>query len=157
MSSNCPIDAGDLQTRDQFYTCFLREIGIPYSVKIRQTSKERSVAKHLEDAQAIRQRAEKIVECGHVAELQKQEISKRLAQLRNNEEDVLAKKHTEGLIQMVMDSSHVLDRQNGLLSESSIEVCKRIFETIYGETPSRAEAEVLIEKVLNGLFAAQVG
>ncbi|MBM4463494.1 MAG: hypothetical protein FJ012_09230 [Chloroflexi bacterium] len=150
-------DFEDNATRDKFYTSFLREIGIPYSVKIRQRSRERSIAKHLEDAQAVSRRAEKIVERGYLAQLQKQEISNRLAQLMKNEEDVLANKYLEGLIQMVMHSSHVLDKQNGLLSESSIEVCKKIFETMYRETPSRAEAEVLVEKVLNDLLADWVG
>ena len=146
-------DFEDNATRDHFYTCFLKEIGIPYSVKIRQKSKERSAAKVLGDAKVLRQRAERIIECGYLAELQKQEISKRLVLLGESENDVLMKKYTEGLVQMVLDSRHVMEKQNGHFSRSNVDLCKRIFETIYAEASSGVQAEALLEKAFNCLIA----
>ncbi len=146
-------DFEDSEMKDDFYNCFIREIGIPYSRRIRELSIERSKQKKLQDFATLRKRAQRIIEHGHVAELQTEQIADQLLAAKESEQDSHIAEHAEALIHKVIDSKHVLRKQNGLFSQDIFDSYESVLEVIYRETNNKNEAEGLIDKILNELFA----
>ena len=147
-------DFEDNKFRDDFYTCFIRDIGIPYSRKIREVSAERSKQKILEDANSLRDRALTIIHHGYIAESQKQEIVQKLRELNGNKQDSWTDKDVAISIRKVQNSKHLLSRKNGLPSIDNTNLLKRLFETIYRESDNKVQAEALIAKILIDISSA---
>lgn len=143
-------DFEDNGFRDDFHTCFIREIGLPYSKKIREVSNKRSRERKAEEINVLYKRAQEIIEFGYVAELQKQEILERLREINGSKEACLINEDAEALINKIINSEHTLNKRSDTPSENGVDLYKNIFETIYQETSDRREAELLIKKILNG-------
>jgi molecular chaperone HtpG len=144
-------DFEDNDLRDQLYESFVREVGIPYSRKIRKLSTDRSKQKMIEDSNLIIRRARKIIEGGYVAQAQKRDIVIKLKELTNMKQIATTGSEFESLIDRVKFSDHALTKRNGLLPDGSRLLLKRVLETIYSEVESKVEAEELIDKILGQL------
>ena len=147
-------DFEDNELRDDLHTCFIRDIGIPYSRKIRELSAERSRQKKLEDANSLRARAQTIIQYGYVAESQKQELVQKLRELNGIKQDSWIDKDIATLIRKVQNSKHLLSRKNSLPSINSTNLVKRVFETIYRESDNKVKAEALIARIMTGLSSS---
>ena len=141
-------DFEDGPLRDDFHVCFIREIGIPFSRKIRELSQERSKARKLGDMNMLCERANRVLECGYFAESQKQEIVRKLLEVYDQEQDSLVKGDIENLVHSIMASRHVLDNGHRVRFGDTTDALKSIFETIYDGMSSKIEAETLMEKIL---------
>ena len=146
-------DFEDSELRDEFHNCFIRQIGIPYSRRIRELSKNRSKEKKLQDLDILYQRARRIAERGFVAQLQKQEIIDGLRPVSEDGHDRATRRHIEELLEKVMASEHVLHRQNGRLSKPIFDSYESVFAVVYREICNKCEAETVIDKILEAIFA----
>ena len=141
-------DFEDGPLRDDFHVCFIREIGIPFSRKIRELSQERSKARKLGDMNMLCERANRVLECGYFAESQKQELAMKLLEVSEREKHGQMKDAIDDLAQRLAVTRHVLDNGNSMRFSDTTGVLKSIFETIYDGISSKIEAEALIEKIL---------
>lgn len=134
--------------KDSLYSCFIREIGIPYSKMIRDLSRERGLQKRLEDANSLCIRAQSIIQHGYTSESQKQDLVERLERLNGNKSDQWSEKDFGALINKLKQSNHFFDVQDNDLSTDIVDIMKSMFETIYIEDDNKSRAEALIKKIL---------
>ena len=147
-------DFEDSGLKDSFHSCFIRDIGIPYSKIIRDLSRERSLQKKLEDANSLCVRAQQIIQQGYTSESQKQDLVEKLERLNGNKPDKWSEKDFALLINKLKHSSHLFDTQNYLLAANIVDPMKCVLETIYREDDNKARAEAIIEKILSKLSSS---
>lgn len=147
-------DFEDSDLKDSFYSCFIREIGLPYSKKIRDLSRDRSLQKKLEDADSLCIRAQSIIQCGYTSESQRQDLIEKLGRLNRNKPDKWLGKDFAILIKSLKHSNHFFDVQNNVLSANIVDLMKFVFETIYQNDDNKARAEAMIEKILSKLSSS---
>lgn len=141
-------DFEDNDAKSDFYSSFIREIGIPYSKKIRELSEYRSRIKRNAHIDSLYSRAQRISESGYVAELQKQEIVTALQRIGGTGQGLLGTK-VESLIHNVLASKHIVDNGHSILTQEFSDTYKNIFEIIYREAANKLEAEAIIAKILS--------
>lgn len=141
-------DFEDNSLRDELYESFVREVGIPYSRKIRELSTERSEHRLIENSNLIIRRAHKLIEGGFVAQAQKSDLLTKLEDMTKIQQIASMRLELQSLIDRVNCSDHILNKQDGLLPAGSRMLLQRVLETIYSEIENKLKAEELIDKIL---------
>lgn len=141
-------DFEDGPQRDDLHTCFIKEIGIPFSKKIRELSNERSKERKLGDINILRERINRVIHHGYIAELQKQDMEMHLSELNGGKQITPKKDAIEDVIQRITASKHILDNGHILRFNNQSDLLKSVFETIYEGMNNKIEAEKLIDKIL---------
>ncbi len=144
-------DLEDNQYRDNLHSSFIKEIGIPYSRRIRDLSAERSRQNKLEDADSLIRRASTVAQDGYLAESQKLDLLRRLSELDGATPGTWTEGDIATLIQRVQKSKHILSGNHSIVSSSGRSAMKRVFETVYRETENKAKAEALIAAIMADL------
>jgi len=139
--------------KEEFYNNFVKEIGLPCSQKIRQTSKDRSDSKREKIIKQITSEGIDIVKSGYLSEIQYRNVLKELQQASMGLSEELEKQKLEELIGQIKKSRHYLDNLAAIkLTKNEL---KKVFDTIYKniDDSSRALkiirhslAEILVEK-----------
>ncbi len=150
-------DFEDNARKDDLYSYFIRDIGLPYSRKIRELSAERSRQKTLEDASSLCIRVQRVLQRGYVAESQKQELVEKLKKLNGSKPESWTDQEIAALIRNVQHSKHLLSMKNTVLSIDNTNLLKYVFETIYLESNNKVQAEALISKILTDLSVSTTG
>jgi len=142
-------DFEDCKEKDEFYSAFLREIGIPLSRKIRYLSGERSKANVSSNQERLFENAYTIVKYGYVSKLQREHIIKNLSALNGNCSSAV-KQQAAKLICQLMNSEHVLSVLNNqdFLKDDALALLNRILEIVYSETSNKSEAD----RIIGGLY-----
>ncbi|MFC1914891.1 ATP-binding protein, partial [Chloroflexota bacterium] len=139
----------DTDIRDSFHSCFIRDIGIPYSKKIRELSAKRSAERRLEDAVSLCNRAKDTIKWGYIAEKQKNDIIGKLEKMNGEKPDEWSDEDMENLVNNLRHSNHILDNHNGTLTSTDIlDLLKSVLDAIYLEAENKARIENLIKKIL---------
>lgn len=141
-------DFEDNDAISDFYSLFIKEIGIPYSKKIRELSQYRSKIKRNAHIESLYGRAQRISESGHVAELQKQEIIAELQRIGGVGQGLPGTK-VESLVHNVLSSKHIVDNGHSVVTRELGDAYKNIFEIIYREAANKVEAEAIIARILS--------
>ncbi len=142
----------DSALKDTFHSCFIRDVGIPYSKRIRDLSAERSRAKRSDDASSLIRRAELAASHGYLAESQKRDLLRRLKSLNDGMPSDRTDKDLDALVRGVQACTHVLNNGAGSIPRSSRRVVKQVFETIYEEMENKAQAEALMATIVADLL-----
>jgi hypothetical protein len=141
-------DFEDSCAKDELYSTFIREIGIPLSRKIRYLSQERSKTKSSSTLSSLFENAGRIIKYGYISELQREHMVKSLDAVDGNysSED---KHQAIELLHSVLKSSHILSTLNSqrLASDDIIRLFNKTLEIVYAETSSREEAERMIARL----------
>lgn len=148
-------DLEDNLTREEFRGGFIREIGLPYSRKIRELSRDRSLARRTEDAAGLHDRARLIQERGFLAQTQKEQVERTLHELVNNVSDSGERLKVQDSLEALGQARHVLDGLNGgseRVLDAGLDSYKQMFEIIYRAMDDKTKAEAILNKVLNELF-----
>ena len=145
-------DFEDNDLRDQLHESFVRQVGIPYSRKIRKLSTERSKQKMIEDSNLIVRRARKIMEGGYIAQAQKRDVVAKLREIKNICPRGMADQDNDLLLATVKHSKHALTKIDGLLPNRTKVMLERVFEIIYRESDNKMKTENLLEEVLSQLL-----
>jgi molecular chaperone HtpG len=143
-------DFEDNEARETFYSCFAKEIGIPYSKRIRDCSEYRSQTKRSFDLNIWLDKAQKVATYGHYSEGHKLDLLAMLQRLGANMQDNNYGDQIKVLAELVATSCHILDKRNGALSIEDKILWKRVFEMIYAGTSEKGEAELLLKRILQG-------
>jgi hypothetical protein len=140
-------DFEDSQYKEEFYNNFVRDIGLPFSRKIREASEGRSNDhKQLLNNKLV-EAAKGVIKRGYVADSQKQEIAIELDKLKNNNtnsEDI------DNLLSLLDSSVHFLNAKGkkSKLSSPKKVMLKSIFDIIYEECTNKDQAESIIQKII---------
>jgi len=141
-------DFEDSGAKDELYSAFIREIGIPLSRKIRYLSSERSKVKNSSNLTTLFENATRVIKYGYISGLQREYIVRNLDAVNGNgsPED---KKLAAELLRNVMKSQHILSTLNSQhhSSDDIINLFRKMLEIVYAETSSRAEAERMIGRL----------
>ena len=78
----------------------------------------------------------------------KQDLLERLKKLDGNKPDSWTEESIAALIHNVEHSKHLLSKKHFLPPMDSIDLAKRVFETLYREGDNKARVEALIAKIL---------
>jgi len=141
-------DFEDGGAKDELYTAFIREIGIPLSRKIRCLSSERAKVKGSSNLTTLFENATRIIKYGYISGLQREHVVRSLEAVDGNGSPEDKKLATE-LLDNVMKSQHilsVLDSRNHS-SDDIINLFRKMLEIVYAETSSRAEADRMIGRL----------
>jgi len=141
-------DFEDSGAKDELYSAFIRELGIPLSRKIRYLSSERSKVKNSSNLTTLFEKATRIIKYGYISGLQREHIVNGLDAVDGNGSPEDKKLATE-LLQSVMKSQHVLSILDSRhhSSDDIINLFRKMLEIVYAETSSRAEAERMIGRL----------
>jgi hypothetical protein len=141
-------DFEDSQYKEEFYNYFVKEVGLPFSRRIREVSEGRSQVQAQLLNNKLIETAKGIVERGYVTDRQKQEIVIGLDRLKNdnnaNSEDI------DNLLYLLDSSVHFLDfkKMKSNLSPPKRAMLKSIFDIIYEECADKDRAGSIISKII---------
>jgi len=146
-------DFEDSDAKDELYSSFIKEIGIPFSRKIRYLSSQRGKEKSITSLDTLFKNASMVIEKGYVSELQKDNIIEKLQKINGNNADK-EKQLVAELIQKISNSQHVLSVINHQPCSNTnvVDLFKKTLEVVYSETANRAEAEKVIGKLYQLIF-----
>ena len=144
-------DFEDNEFRDSFQNCFIRDVGIPFSKKIRDLSTERSKQKRLDDAESICARAKAIINRGYIAEAQKYSILEKLQKQNGNKPDGWTDKDVKVLITELQNSKHFLNTLNSFSSIAGKDILERVFEVLYHEADSKVRVGSIVDGILSNI------
>jgi molecular chaperone HtpG len=150
-------DFEESDAKDELFSAFIREVGIPLSRKIRYLSGERSKVKNTPGLTGLFENATRLIKYGYVSELQREHLVRSLDAVNGNGSPS-EKKLAAELLRSVMKSHHILstldDRRNS--TDDIINLSKKMLEIVYAETSSRVETERMIGKLYR-MIAEQSG
>ena len=141
-------DFEDSGAKDELYSAFIREIGIPLSRKIRYLSGERSKVKNSSNLTTLFENATRVIKYGYISGLQREHIVRSLDAVDGNGSPA-DKKLAAELLHSVMKSQHILSTLDSRhhSSDDIINLFRKMLEIVYAETSSRAEAERMIGRL----------
>ena len=141
-------DFEDSGVKDELYSAFIREKGIPLSRKIRYLSSERSKVKSSSNLTTLFENATMVIKYGYISVLQREHIVRSLYAVDGNGSPK-DKKLANKLLRSVMKSQHILSTLDSQLhsSDDIINLFTKMLEIVYAETSSRAEAERMIGRL----------
>lgn len=138
-------DFEDNNFKEMFYDCFIKEIGIRMSRKIRKESEKRiKMRKDRRDLEIIRT-SKKIIKRGVIASKQKEFIVNELSRIRNNNYEGDSKKFDK-LICNIRKSKHILDDTK--ITKKKKKLLKSILDIIYQKCKDKEIARDIISKII---------
>ena len=146
-------DFEDSAVKDELNNAFIKEIGIPFSRKIRYLSNERAKEKNSTNFDTLFENATKVIRFGYISELQREYLIKNL-QAVNGHGSGRAKELASELIENVQNSQHILSvlgsqhYPNGDIRN----LFNKALEIVYAETLNRPDAEKIISKLYKMIF-----
>ena len=139
-------DFEDSQYKEEFYNCFIKEIGLPFSRKIREVSEGRSQKKNELLNNKLIGTANNIIKNGYIAERQKEEIVIELARLK----DDINGKDIDNLLALLNTSVHFLDlkKRKAKISSQKKIMLKSMFDIVYKECTNKEQAGKIVNKIV---------
>lgn len=141
-------DFADNEVREEFYDSFIKNIGLPYSKKIRQASIERNKKKGKSLEQILLERTRLIIENGYFSDIQKNKIIEELLQLRNEKGNGDDNEFIDDLIVKINESKHFLLKQEVNFSDQTVKTMKSVFNIIFRECKEKKLAEKIVERIV---------
>lgn len=141
-------DFEDNEIREEFYDSFIRNIGLPFSRKIRQSSLERSQNRMKSLECDLLERSNYMIRNGYFSEHQRDNIIKELLLLRNNKNNGNENEYFDNLISKICESRHFLERWDKRVTEQTKKYLRSIFDIIFKECRDKEKAEKIIRKIV---------
>lgn len=141
-------DFEDNEIREEFYDSFIRNIGLPFSKKIRQSSIERSRNRKKSLECDLFKRSNFLIENGYFSENQKHKMIKELLILKDSKNNGNENESLDNLILKIYESQHFLERWDKRLTDQAKEYLRSIFNIIYKECTDKKQAEKIIKKII---------
>ncbi len=143
-------DFEDSQHKEEFYNYFIKEVGLPFSRKIREASEKRSQKrKQLLNGQLI-ETANNIIDKGYISENHKNKVISELSNLKKENNLDTNTEDINNLLISLHSSTHILDlkRKKKNISPPKKAVLRSMFDVIYEECTNKSEAEKIINKII---------
>jgi molecular chaperone HtpG len=133
--------------KEKLYNCFIKEVGIPYSKKIRDASEERSRIKFNNREINIKQEAEQIIKHGFYSANQKRRVINDLLKIIK-ETDNIDNTSINDLLENVNNSRFYFEMDHNNIKRKDKEKLKKICETIYESCSNKSEAQKVIKSII---------
>lgn len=146
-------DFEDNAAKDEFYSIFIKEIGIPFSKKIREASKLRSLTNLDSHRKRVIKSANEIAKKGHLSQSQKATVLRSLKALSNNGR--LLNNKIDSLTKKVEGSKHLLDTEKFSKLNGNRSLLKNVFETIYRKSTDKEAAETIVKAIVSKVVSQQ--
>lgn len=141
-------DFEDNGVKDELYDCFIKEIGIPLSRRIREMSDVRSQQRNLARYGYLVETAKKIINNGYFSTVQKKKIIDELKRIQESKKEDINIDECKTIIEGIAKSRHFLDINHKGISGKLKDTIRVIFEIIYQKCSSKQEAENTIEYII---------
>jgi len=147
-------DFEDSDIKGILFNEFLKKIGIPYSKKIRDLSKERGKAKQHDNVGILFEHAERVIRHGYLSSRQRDRIVDHLSNINGS--------HSEREVRLAMQLSEKIATAQDILSAQNIsrrtkaEIISLLITTldaIYEEMPSSVAFNKLVSKLYQELIS----
>ena len=140
-------DFEDSQYKEEFYNYFVKEVGLPFSRRIREASDDRSqVRKQLLNNKLLKT-VQSII---NIAERQKEEIISELNNLKNDNGLGDSSENIDNLLSLLNSSVHFLDSKKRSIKVSAPKrvMLKSMFNVIYEECANKEQANKIVNKIV---------
>ena len=143
-------DFEDSQHKEEFYNHFVKEIGLPFSKKIREASEDRSQTQKQLSNNKLLDTAKGIINYGYIAEKQKEEITTKLNNLKIDKGFGDSSGNIDNLLSLLNSSVHFLDREkrSKKISSQKKVMLKSMFNVIYEECVNKEQASKIVDKII---------
>lgn len=141
-------DFEDNNYKEAFYCSFAKEIGLPFSQRIREASTARSMQKNQHQQSNLLGMAEKIHKNGHISEIQKKRVIIELKQIKTKNSSSLQSDKINSLINKVANSDHFLKQNHKRIPRNFKFKLQLIFDIIFKKSSNKKEAEEIINTIL---------
>jgi hypothetical protein len=133
--------------KDEFYNCFIKEIGIPFSLKVREASEFRSQQRKQNSQNNLVAKIEKIIKEGYLSEEQKKDIETGVCRMKGNNANIDTNK-LDLLIGNLAKTKHCLDiNKKKSKGFNNKKLLKSVFDIIYNKSTNKSEAEEIIHTI----------
>ena len=142
-------DFEDNKYKEEFYNCFIKEIGIPFSKAIRGSSVRRSQENGLKKMESLNDTILTILKNGYLSSIQQKDIISRLEIAKKNNKGINLEK-VNNWIKDLSNTRHFLDSNNykkGISPQKKV-LLKKIFDIIYMHSSNKKEAERIINNIV---------
>lgn len=141
-------DFEDSEKKGKLFNEFLKEIGIPYSYKIRELSKERGIIRNHDNIKMLFEQASTVINHGYLSPHQRDKLIAHLNNINGShsvQEVQLAKKLSEELLvaQDMLSTQKIFNRPK----DQVIDVLKMVLDVIYSEIPPSISANNIVNKL----------
>jgi hypothetical protein len=140
-------DFEDNPFKGAFYNSFVREIGIPYSQKIRSASVLRSLQQREIRESHLLTTTNNIIQNGVIADAQRKKLTQELQRLFQNETCRNEQDKIIHLIHKVNGTKHFLDLKETYYSPKKKGLLKKIYNIVYDNCTNKGEVENIIRKI----------
>lgn len=147
-------DFEDNDIREEFYDSFIKNIGLPYSRRIRRASLERNKKKEKSLKQILLKRTRFIIENGYFSNFQKNKIIEELLQLRNEKGNGDCNEFIDDSIVKINESKHFLLKQEVNFTDQTAQTLKSVFNIIFRECRDKMLAEKIVEKIVSEVICS---
>ena len=147
-------DFEDSQYKEEFYNHFVKEIGLPFSKKIREASEDRSQTQKQLSNNKLLNTAKGIINNGYIAEEQKEEIIIKLNNLRIDKGLEDDSENIDNLLTRLNSSVHLLDSRKrrgkgkAMSYSQKKSMLKSICDIIYEECADKEQASKIVDKIV---------
>jgi molecular chaperone HtpG len=143
-------DFEDSQHKEEFYNHFIKEIGLPFSRKIREASEERSQNRNELLSSKLIGTAKNIINKGYIAERQKEEIIIELISLKSGNNLDINSEGIDKLLSLLNSSVHFLDlkKRKAKISSQKKIMLKSMFDIVYKECTNKEQAGKIVNKIV---------
>lgn len=139
-------DFEDNKHKEDLISCFVRQIGLPYSLKIREASVKRSQSQRRIRENDLIEKAKHVIRNGYYSESQKTDLINRLSIL-NGTSTSTEKQIAKGLVIDLKNARHYLDVQRHVITPLKKNTYKNICEIIFSSCQNKNEAETIINRL----------
>jgi len=132
-------DFEDSVYKENFFNSFAKEIGIPFSRKIREVSMQRSLARTTAAAKDIVKVAKRITRNGYLSQFQKEKITNNLVQIKNN--STHKTQAIDKLINKLNKSRYIFQDRDIEIPDNTYSFLETMLDVIHKECKNQEEAE----------------
>ena len=141
-------DFEDNEYREEFYDCFIKEIGLPYSREIRKESYKRSIENNKLAGNKIIERVDYIVKKGYFSEIQKNKIKRELENLKHknngNNDNYLNKKIID-----LNKAQSFFNKEQKTIPINTGAFLKKISDVIFENSSDQSKADKIVRNIIN--------
>jgi len=141
-------DFEDNESKTEFYNCFVKEIGIPFSKKIREVSEGRSKQRYQAREKKLLEKAESIAEKGYLSRCQKEKVLSELNYIKTTNNISNENEYIDSLVKKIENSGHFLSRNHKTIPAKKKKRLKSIFNDVYNLCSDKVEAEQIINLLI---------
>ncbi len=140
-------DFEDNIVKENLLCAFVKEIGIPYSEKIREASRKRSFDNIISNQNDLKQRAQRIFNHGYFSEFQQQQLLWELERMEKNKNSA-ANDLLKELTNLIQNSKHYFTKNHKHIPNNQKKTLKLVLDAIFEKSTDINKTEELANSII---------